>query len=118
MPRNSSTRKSPSPFRVLPCLRCGQLSVGLLVPQPFNQLEHSDLTCKRCGTPHFLAGRKEDGMWWAIYDRDTRRYPSDYYDEQPFIVVRTERTNHAGEDDVPFPNRGPICIFKRRRFSQ
>jgi hypothetical protein len=56
-------------------------------------------------------------MWSAIYDRDTRRYPSDYYEEQPFVVVTTKKAL-LQDDDPPFPDRGAICVFTRRRFSR
>lgn len=61
-----------SPFKFLPCLRCGHFTVTALILQPFEKLELLDLACKRCDAPHFLIAKFEDGMWWAVYDRDSR----------------------------------------------
>jgi DNA-directed RNA polymerase subunit RPC12/RpoP len=117
MVRRSARTKKTSPFKILPCLRCGRFSVDFLVPYRWEKLELGELTCKRCSTPHFLKARIENGTWWAIYDRDTRRYPSDYYDEQPFVLVKFKKVPLSHTDDAPFPYRGPIIVFKRRRLS-
>lgn len=114
--------KRYSPFKFFPCLRCGQFTVAALIPQPrpFEKLELSDLTCKRCAAPHFLIAKIEDKMCWAVYDRDTRRYPSEFYDENPFVCVKLKDAplTHSGNDDSPFPCYGPIVVFKRKRFTR
>jgi 5-methylcytosine-specific restriction endonuclease McrA len=58
-------------------------------------------------------------MWWAIYDRDTRRYPSDYYDETPTVIVKLAKVslNSLENDDTPYPSHGPIIVYRRKRFS-
>jgi len=117
--RRLTKAKRFSPFKFFPCLRCGRLTVAALIPEAFNSLELRDLTCKRCATPHFLIARVEDGMWWAVYDRDTRRYSSDYYDEMPFVRVEVPNVplSQPEDDDAPYPHYGPISIYRCKRFS-
>ena len=115
------TKRKPrevSSFKVLPCLRCGRFSVGFLLPMSVVRIELGDLMCKHCETAHFLTLRAEDGNRLAIYDRDTRRYPSDHYDEQPFVLIKHEDVplNHPSDNEAPFPGRGPIVIFVRKRY--
>lgn len=107
-----------SPFKFLPCLRCAKLSVAVLIPIRFEWLELADLTCKRCATPHVLMAKVADGMWWAVYDRDTRRYPSDHYDDNDFPIIKFKKVSFANEDDdSPYPNRGPVLVCRRRRLT-
>lgn len=108
-------------FRYFPCLRCGQLKVVAIIPQWSGRLVRGDLICDDCDTRHFLVAENKDGMWWAVYDRDTRRYPSEYYDEtEPPAVVKFTNVDpgRPDDDDVPFPGYGPISVLKRKRFSQ
>src|SRR5260221_2620998 len=110
--------KKSSPFKVLPCLRCARLTVAALIPIKFEWLELADLTCKRCATPHLLKVKVRDGMWWAVYDRDTRRYPSEHYDDNDFPIIKFRKVSLASDDDdSPYPDRGPIVICKRRWLS-
>ena len=120
MKRHKRAKGKYSPFKYFPCLRCGQTTVAALIPQPTDELEMGDLTCKRCATPHYLIARKQGGMWWAIYDRDTRRYPSDHYDEPPSLKLAPQKKvplTHPGNDEAPYPQHGPIFIYQRKRFS-
>ena len=59
-------------------------------------------------------------MWWAVYDRDTRRYPCDHYDESPFVKVRRSKIplSHPENEDAPYPHYGPIMVYSRRRFTR
>ena len=69
--------------------------------------------------PHFLRVEIRNGVWHAVYDRDTRRYPSEYYDDVPFVRVELKRVPLGQQDDdAPFSCYGPIVVFKRKRFSQ
>jgi 5-methylcytosine-specific restriction endonuclease McrA len=97
---------------LLPCLRCGKKSVALLAPKPAEPFERNDLICKRCGARHILAVLDDR----VIYDRDTRRYPSDNYDDNEFPVIKLYGGKHS---QLPGSTMsGPIIICKRkRRFS-
>ena len=110
----------PAPIlTVLPCLRCAKQGVSLALQPGFDQLDCDDLWCQKCSTPHYLRARKTANIWHVIYERDTRRYPAGFYDGEPDIVVKFRKTSEADQDDdAPFPNRGPIFVFKRRRHSQ
>jgi hypothetical protein len=117
--RSSKSKGKKLSFHYFPCLRCGQLTVTALVQQPFERLELPDLTCKRCCTRHFLVAENRDDMWWAVYDRDTRQYPGEFYDEMPFALVKFKGValSRPEDDDAPFPGHGPIMVFKRKQFS-
>jgi 5-methylcytosine-specific restriction endonuclease McrA len=109
-----------SPFKFFPCLRCGQLKVVALIPIWIERLGLGDLICADCGTCHFLVAEKSNGTWWAIYDRDTRRYPSECYDEiAPPAIVKIQNVDPSRgcDDEAPFVSYGPIMVFKRKRFS-
>jgi len=71
--------------------------------------------CEICGARHFFAVLPDR----VIYDRDTRRYPSEYYDDNefPIILLRArKRSQPASEDESTLS--GPITIFERKkRFS-
>ncbi|HEV2393044.1 MAG TPA: HNH endonuclease signature motif containing protein [Verrucomicrobiae bacterium] len=59
-------------------------------------------------------------MWWAAYDRDTRRYPAEFYDEtEPPAIVKFKDVplSHPEDDDAPFPGHGPVMVYRRWRFS-
>jgi 5-methylcytosine-specific restriction endonuclease McrA len=120
MPRDRvARRKTVCTFKILPCLRCGEWKVGFLFPMA-RKVALLDLVCKRCATPHFLIAEVADGMWWAAYERDTRGYLSDHYDEPPFVTLAPWKNVplHApGEDGRPYPHYGPINIYRRKRFS-
>jgi 5-methylcytosine-specific restriction endonuclease McrA len=121
MSRNATSNNRPySPFHFFPCLRCARLTVAALIPQPSTHLEMGDLICKECGAPHYLIAKKESGFWRVIYERDTRRYPYDHYDESPFTGLskhKNVRLANCEEDNRPFPQYGQILIYKRKRFS-
>lgn len=112
------SRSSPI-LIVLPCLRCAKPGVSLALLSGFDQLDCDDLWCQECSTPHYLRARKTANIWHVIYERDTRRYPAGFYDDEPDIVVKFGKVSDASYDgDVPFPNRRPIFVFKRKRHSQ
>src|SRR6266446_831475 len=100
---------------VLPCLRCARRSVALVVPLSPEPIQCPDLMCEICGARHFFAVLPDR----VIYDRDTRRYPSEYYDDNefPIILLRArKRSQPASEDESTLS--GPITIFERKkRFS-
>lgn len=105
-------------FRFLPCLRCGLLKVTALLAVPAREVFLEDLRCKDCCIPHFLRVWMEGDETCFQYDRDTRRYPSEFYAEPPDIKVVFRDVVITGQDDSPFPGRGPIKILKRKRFSK
>ena len=97
---------------LLPCLRCGKKSVALLAPKPAEPFERNDLFCDHCGARHILAVKSDR----VIYDRDTRRYPSENYDDNEFPVIKLYAGKHSKFPDSAMS--GPIIICKRkRRFS-
>ncbi len=104
---------------LLPCLRCGRFLVSALIPRGFRHLELTDLICERCWTPHCLSAQRSEGRWRAAYNRDTRRYPSDCYDdiESPVVTLKGGAWKFE-DDDSPFSHRGPIVVYKRKRFSR
>src|SRR5580698_4539343 len=79
----SPPRQGDSPFRILPCLRCGKMGIHLVVPATFEKLEIGDLQCEHCSAPHYLSAQRQSGTWRVMYDRYTIRYPSEHYDEFP-----------------------------------
>lgn len=89
-----------------------------MIPNKFQSLERADLICERCGTPHYLRAGITNGSWWAVYDRDTRRYPSEFYGDNEFPVITFKKPIWIREDDdSPYPDRGPIVVFKRKRLT-
>jgi hypothetical protein len=117
--RALSAIKCASSARFLPCLRCGHMTVAAIIPRAAKELKIGDLECKRCSAPHYLLARKQNGFWPAVYDRDTRRYPFDHYDEFPHfrMDLRHVSTNCPGDGDAPHPQYRPIVVYKRKRFS-
>jgi len=98
----------------LPCLRCGSGKVCFAVPSTITFCEIPDLMCEDCGAPHFL---KIDPNG-VEYTRDTRRYPSDNYDDNDFLVIEArcgKRPSVPPDEDRP--GFGPITKYPRKRFS-
>ena len=65
-----------------------------MVPKTVKFCEIPDIMCEECGAPHYL-NIAPDGV---VYKRDTRRYPSDNYDDNDFPVMVLEckgRSNSA-----------------------
>jgi hypothetical protein len=116
-----SAQKKKATLRALflPCLRCNRLSVAAMVVIPLETGEIYELSCKKCGTAHFLILRRENSSWRVFYDRDTRRYPLEFYDEPPFSTIKIKGISLKvfDSEEQPFANRGPIKIFKRRGLS-
>lgn len=99
----------------LSCLRCGSRKVCFVVPNTITFCEIPDLMCDDCGAPHFLK-IDADGV---EYKRDTRRYPSDNYDDNDFPVITgwcDERPEAPPDEDRP--GFGPITRYPRRRLSR
>ena len=90
-----------------------------MVPQTFEKLELGDLQCDQCEAPHYLMAQRENGLWQVVYDRDTRRYPSDHYDEFPHfkIMLREGGLNRFENANEPHEHYGPIVVYKRKTFS-
>lgn len=104
-----------------PCLRCAQFAVTAFVPRTFERLNLPELICEKCCAPHYLMAEKEGSFWWMAYDRHTRRYPPDHYDEEPQYSIapfREVSLNNSTEDDRSFHGYGPILIYRRKRCSR
>lgn len=116
---DSDHREKVSPYKALPCLRCGKPGIVVMLPKIFEKLDLSDLQCEQCEAPHYLMAQRENGFWQIVYDRDTRRYPSDHYDEFPHfrIMLRDSDLNHIEPANEPHEHYGPIVVYKRKRFS-
>jgi 5-methylcytosine-specific restriction endonuclease McrA len=100
-------------FVFLPCLRCGKPSVVVLVPKPVRLLERPDLYCinDECGARHFLSVQPDR----VVYDRDTRRYPSENYDDNDFPVIKLEKVKRSPQaSDGDSILDGPIIILRRK----
>jgi len=100
-------------FVYLPCLRCGSRKVCFMVPSTVTFCEIPDLMCEDCGARHYLR-IAPDGV---EYKPDTRRYPSDNYDDNDFPVMKgraLERLDSPPDDDRP--GFGPITIYPRKRY--
>ena len=79
--------------------------------------EYVDLICgnSNCEARHILLIRRDH----AIYDRDTRRYPSEFYDDNEFPIIKLcdvkPPKSPPNDDSILF---GPIVILRRKkRFS-
>ena len=96
------------------------MKIAALIPQVYDGLHLGELICKKCCAPHFLYFVKMEDGWRIAYDRATRRYPAEYYDEpQCFGVTPTKNISLRAdyEKDRPFSGYGPILIYNRVRLS-
>lgn len=119
MPRRDA-EWSPFDLVPFPCIRCGRIGVPVAVFSFLAGASERTFGCRLCDTEHYVSvSRKKSGRLVITYDRYTRRYALEEYDEGlPLTVV----TMHAGvspaakpDGDVPF---GPILVYPRkRRFS-
>lgn len=112
-------------FVCFPCLRCGKKSVSISHFMIYSKLfsffdkseplEFTDLLCDCCDARHFLAINHGD----IVYDRDTRRYPSEYYDDNNSAVVKFHLIKNSEYlPDNNFDNFGHIAVSPRKtRFS-
>ncbi len=113
--RNS---ESASPFMIvpLPCLRCGCLTVSITPLFFLLGRGTSTFICRSCAAQHYLSvTRRRDGFD-VCFQRYTRRYPLEYYDdgELPPIVTSNACRHSAGEsNDDRFA--GPIVVYPRKK---
>jgi hypothetical protein len=103
-----------APIIFLPCLRCGKRKVAFLVVMSRARWDSGEVPCKECGALHFLEiTRRTHGMR-AVYDRYTRRYPREFYDDPPDLRV-TLRDCTSESDGGFTEDFGPISVFRRRK---
>jgi 5-methylcytosine-specific restriction endonuclease McrA len=110
-------RRNPQAFLFLTCLRCGTRSVPVFIPLMAMQRHAADLMCgqRDCGARHYLAVKKGR----VIYDRDTRKYLSEYYDDGLCCVVKCWGGRGSGTAVVSDNMYGPIIILlRKKRFSK
>lgn len=115
----ASTRRSPFHLVPFPCLRCGRLGVAVPVFSFVVGGSQHTFGCRLCDAMHYVGVSRKNGRLIVAYDRYSRRYPLEAYDEDlPLTAV----TMHASatptanrESDAPF---GPTVVYPRkRRFS-
>lgn len=96
------------------------MKIATLIPQIYDGLYLGELICKKCCAPHFLYFERTSDGWRISYDRATRRYPADHYDEpQEFGLAPLENVSLRSdmESEHPFPIYSPILIYNRIRLS-
>ncbi len=117
--RHRSHERSPLSIVPFPCIRCGKLGVPVSVLSFILGTPEHTFGCRLCNAEHYVGVSYRDGRLAIAYDRYTRRYPLEAYDEGLPLAVVTMGVGTAsasGQDgDAPF---GPILVNPRkRRFS-
>ncbi len=106
------------PFvHLLPCLRCGQNSVGVSLLTGPKRRETVECLSRECEAVHYLQIDPIPNGFNVVYDRYTLRYPLEMYDDGlGFPVVRVHLAREGPKPEEGFA--GPVCIYPRKkRFS-
>jgi hypothetical protein len=115
----SKADSKESPFVWLPCTRCGEVSVPIFAA--LLQVNGGGTTwrCRNrpCEAEHFIAVKRDGGVFGIIYQRYTLRYPLEFYDPGviPFDVRLHLKTSGEDDDFASFDFNGPIIVFPRKR---
>lgn len=114
-----SSRKSPFDLVPFPCLRCGRLGVAVSVFSFVMGGSQHTFGCRLCDAMHYVGVSRRRGRLIVAYDRYSRRYPLEAYDEDLALTVVTMHARATPtanrESDAPF---GPTVVYPRkRRFS-
>ncbi|MBI2604661.1 MAG: HNH endonuclease [Deltaproteobacteria bacterium] len=106
-------------FISLPCLRCGNWAV--VVNSLISIAGRDTFPCRSCEAEHYLSIKREGKQFYVRYNRYTRRYPLDSYDEgdEPEIAMLWNSTLGTDLSDSDSPSlgtfSGPIIIYPRKR---
>jgi hypothetical protein len=109
-----------SPFDIIPfpCLRCGRLGVAVPVFSFLLGASEQTFACRLCreNVEHYVGVSRQNGAISIAYERHTRRYPLEAYDEGlPLTVVAM----HARRPQTVKPecdaSFGPIMVSPRKR---
>jgi len=101
----------------LPCLRCGEHAV--IVSFIFKLKNRDVIQCMNCEASMYLAIEESEKSVKVCYDRYTRRYDLEHYDDSHPIVVKGKviDEDYSDEDSDRFLEQsGPIAIFPRKKY--
>jgi len=109
---------SDSPFIMLPCQRCGQLSVP--IPTFLLRILGKSLSCRSCEAEHYLSITRNGNEYAICYRRYTLRYPIEHYDDGlDFPVVVMHASKRAVDESDSESCGGPIVVYPRKsRFTR
>lgn len=106
-------RLPPEPV-VFPCLRCGR--EGVLIPPWFFLDCRGTYSCHYCEAEHFLLLKHEADEFIVCFDRWTRRYPLESYDDCEEPDLRVVRLQASGFSPQEYENvTGPIVVSRRKK---
>lgn len=106
-------RLSPEPVVFL-CLRCGR--EGVLIPAWFFLDCRGTYCCHYCEAEHFLSLKQREDEFIVCFDRWTRRYPLESYDdceESDLTAVRLHASRVPPQEHEN--HTGPIIISRRKK---
>lgn len=111
------SKLQPEPV-IFPCLRCGRF--GVLISIWFFLDCRGTYCCHYCEAEHFLSLKMEPDKIIVCFDRWTRRYPLDSYDDfevPELVVVRAHASDSVPQESET--STGVIVVSRRKeRFTK